>query len=117
MPLCTDAFGGKAVLLATTSLLVVATTANAQSAFTRCPTVGDAILVEISVAGCDSARAVATALTSASGTSSEAVLRAAGWTALRAAASDAGRFHDIVAIRGRAALRIRRVGAAPDLDG
>ncbi|MFP5364552.1 MAG: hypothetical protein ACLGI5_17685, partial [Thermoleophilia bacterium] len=48
---------------------------------------------------------------------SESALRATGWSALRAAATANGRQYDVVAIRGRAALRIRRGGAVPDLDG
>src|SRR5918998_1625229 len=46
-----------------------------------------------------------------------AVLRAAGWTPLRSAATDNGAAFDLVAIRGRSALRIRRSGTPPDLDG
>ena len=45
------------------------------------------------------------------------LLRTAGWAPLRAAANDDPNVHDIVATRGHAALRIRRPGAAPDLDG
>ena len=40
-----------------------------------------------------------------------------GWTPLRTAATDNGGAFDVVAIRGRSALRIRRSGASPDLDG
>ncbi len=44
------------------------------------------------------------------------VLRAARWTPLRAQSTGEGA-HDLVAVREGAALRIRRPGVAPDLDG
>jgi len=44
------------------------------------------------------------------------VLTAQGWTPYRALPADAGEF-DLVALRGTTALRLRRAGAAPDLDG
>jgi hypothetical protein len=104
-------------LVAVTVVFAAAGTAQAQAQYTPCAVAGDATVVEVTVTTCDEARAVAAALATQPAPSSEAVLRAAGWSALRAAASKDGRQYDLVAIRGRAALRVRRSGVAPDLDG
>ncbi|HVF80145.1 MAG TPA: hypothetical protein VNA28_17765 [Solirubrobacteraceae bacterium] len=104
-------------LIALVAALATAGDAAAQAQYTRCENAGDATLVQVSAASCDDARAAASALDGKPATSSESALRAAGWSALRAAAADTGEQYDVVAIRGRAALRIRRSGAAPDLDG
>jgi hypothetical protein len=104
-------------LLAVTAVFAAAGTAQAQAQYTRCQDAGGAAVVEVSVATCDEARAVAAALATQPAGNSEAVLRATGWSPLRAAALEGGRQYDLVAIRGRAALRVRRSGAAPDLDG
>lgn len=98
-------------------LLASAAGAGAQSQYIRCENAGDATVVDVSVAGCDDARAVAVALAREPVERSAIVLRAVGWSPLRAAATDTGAQHDLVATRGRAALRIRRNGAAPDVDG
>ena len=47
----------------------------------------------------------------------EAAVRATGWTLLRVAANSFQESYDVVATRGLAALRIRRRGVAPDVDG
>jgi hypothetical protein len=104
-------------LLAVTAVFAAAGTAQAQAQYMRCQNAGDAIVVDVSAATCDEARAVAATLATQPVAYSEAVLRATGWSPLRAAASKDGRQHDLVAIRGHAALRLRRGGAAPDLDG
>jgi hypothetical protein len=106
----------KTALIAVTAALAGAASAQAQSQYTRCENAGDAILVDVAAASCADARAVAQALAGEPAARSEAALRAAGWAPLRAAANG-GTTYDLVAIRGRAALRIRRNGAAPDLDG
>lgn len=84
--------------------------------YTRCEAVGQASVVDVSAASCDEARRVAAALLAAPVADAPAVLRLAGWSPLRAAPAADGA-HDVVAIRGLAALRVRRPGAAPDLDG
>ena len=94
-----------------------ATAAAETGAYSNCQLAGDALIVAVSGATCDEARAVATALAATPSTDSATLLRNAGWAPLRAATSNDPNVHDIVATRGRAALRIRRPGAAPDLDG
>jgi len=107
----------KTALIAVTALLATSASAGAQAAYTPCEAAGDATLVEVAVASCDDARVVATALAAETADRSETVLRAAGWSPVRAAATDNRRQYDLIAIRGRASLRIRRNGTAPDLDG
>jgi hypothetical protein len=108
---------GLAVLVA----LAAAAPATAQGtgAYADCGPVGDASLVQAARTGCDVARAVASVVTAAPPASTAAALVAAGFTPVRAleAPSAGGPAHDVVAIRGAAAVRIRRAGAAPDLDG
>jgi hypothetical protein len=105
------------VLVAVLFLLVFTAGASAQSTYTPCEPAGDATIVSVSAATCDEARAVATALADAAPAASAAVITNAGWAPLRAAATDDNDFYDLLATRGHAALRIRRSGAAPDLDG
>ncbi len=107
----------KTAAIAVAALLASAASAGAQSQYTPCELAGDAALVEVAVASCEDARAVATALATEPGNRSEVALRGAGWTPVRAAATDNRRHYDLIAIRGRASLRIRRSGAAPDIDG
>ena len=107
----------QSVVLALVALLAGAAPALAQSAYVRCENAGDATLVEVSAASCEDARAVAAALAGVQAAGNEAALQAAGWSPLRAAATEDASAYDLIAIRGRAALRIRRSGAAPDLDG
>ena len=107
-----------ASLLAVVFVLAAATTANAQTGkYTPCEKAGDAVLVDVSGATCEEARAVATALTNVPPEGVEAVLRAQGWTPLRGSATGYDDSYDLFAIRGRDALFIRRRGPAPDLDG
>lgn len=108
----------RTTLTAVALLLVAAAPASAQAGtYGSCPAVGSAMFVEVSRAPCADAQAVAAALTAARPEATEAALRAAGWTPLRVAANDFQLSHDVVATRGLATLRIRRRGAAPDLDG
>jgi hypothetical protein len=106
-------------LLAAAATLLAAGPAAAQTprdGYTHCAPVGQAGIVDVSAATCDEARTVATALLAAPSTGAAAVLRLAGWSPLRAADTGDGQ-HDVVATRGLAALRVRRPGPAPDLDG
>jgi hypothetical protein len=107
-------------LLALLTLLAGAAPAAAQTplgVYTDCGPVADASIVDVSAAGCDEARAVATALAAAPAGDVVTPLRAAGWSPLRALVAPGATAYDLVAIRGRAALRIRRPGTPPDLDG
>ena len=97
--------------------LLGAVPARAAADYAPCPTAGDATAIAVSGAGCDEARAVAVALAGAPADAIPAVLGAAGWLAVRAAATVDGGAYDLVATRGLAALRISRPGDAPDLDG
>lgn len=85
--------------------------------YTRCERGGDATIVKVSRAGCTEATAIAAALAADAGDDDVALLRAAGWAPLHALATRDGDAYDLVALRGRAALRLRRPGEAPDLDG
>lgn len=107
----------KTALIALAVMLAAAGSARAEAGYTPCEALAGATIVEVAVATCDDARAVAGALAAEPGARSEIVLRAAGWSPLRAAATEDRRHYDLVAIRGRASLRIRRSGTAPDLDG
>lgn len=105
-------------LLAAAALLAVAPVAHAQlGEYSACPAAGDAKFVEVSNASCADAQAVAVAVSAVPVDGVEAALHAAGWTPLRAAANDFEDSYDLVATRGLAALRLRRPGTAPDLDG
>jgi hypothetical protein len=110
----------RAALIVLAALALGAAPAAAQApagVYAPCEPAGDASIVGVSGgATCDDARAVATALAAAPADAAASVLRAAGWAPLRALDAPGGE-HDLVAIRGRAALRVRRPGAAPDLDG
>lgn len=85
--------------------------------YTPCAGVGAASIVEVAGASCEDAQAAAAQVVAAPVSSSKAALQAAGWTARRAQSTDDGAAHDLLAVRGRAALRIRRPGGAPNLDG
>ena len=110
----------RTALLAVATLLASASTASAQAVFgeyAKCPAAGDAMFIEVSRAGCEEAAAVAVAITPAPPEGIDAAVRAVGWVPLRIAANDFQESYDLVATRGLAALRIRRRGVAPDLDG
>ena len=105
-------------LLAVAVLLVVAAPASARvRPYAPCEKTGGAIIVEVSGATCDEARAVADALAGVAPGGVAAVVAAQGWTALRANATGYDDSYDLFALRGRAALWIRERGPAPDLDG
>ena len=99
-------------------LLAASASANAQAGeYTHCEKAGDALILDVSVATCDEARAVATALALVPPANVEAALVAVGWAPLRAAATGFQSSYDLIATRGLATLMIRRPGEAPDLDG
>lgn len=104
------------------ALALVVASAQAQSApasyvYTPCAAVGEATVVEVVGATCPEAQAVAAQVVAQPAAGEASALVAAGWTPVRAAATDDGREHDVLATRGRSALRIHRPVAAPDLDG
>ncbi|MDQ3631367.1 MAG: hypothetical protein M3417_08915, partial [Actinomycetota bacterium] len=102
---------GLAVLLAAG----VAPTASADE-YTRCPAVPGASLVDAARVSCADVAGVAAAVSAAPPAEAVNVMTAQGWTPYRALPTDEGEF-DLVALRGTAALRLRRAGEAPDLDG
>jgi hypothetical protein len=73
-------------------------------------------VVQVARATCAEAAPAAIALGLASAGNEQAALTATGWTAVRAATAISGT-NDVIALRGRAVLRVRRDGATPDLDG
>ncbi len=111
------------LVVATLAILAsLATAANAQSAvpryaYDRCASAGDARVVMVVGAPCAEAEAVAAQVVQRPPAATGATLTAAGWTPLRAQTATDLTVHDIVAVRQGAALRIRRPGLAPDLDG
>jgi hypothetical protein len=106
-------------LIVLSALALCASPARAQvtGSYTPCFPVAQTSIVEVSGASCDDARSVAAALVAAPADSAPDVLRSAGWAPLRAQATDDQTEHDLIAIRGSSALRIRRPGSGPDLDG
>jgi hypothetical protein len=92
--------------------------AVAAQRYERCPPTGGMALVAVARAGCDEAGRVAAALAEVPVRATAAALAATGWTPLRARPVPGSRApaHDVVALRGRAALRVRRAGDSPDLD-
>jgi hypothetical protein len=108
------------IVVAVAVVLLTSAPASAQAPlgqYTHCTPVGDASIVDVSGATCPEAQGVAAVLLAAPAADAAAVLRAAGWSPLRALVASGGAEHDIVATRGRAALHIRRPGPPPDLDG
>lgn len=102
---------GLALLLS----VVVAPTASADE-YTRCPSAPGASVVDVARADCATVAGVAAAAAAAPARDAVSVLTAQGWTPYRALPADGGEF-DLVSLRGTAALRLRRAGDAPDLDG
>ncbi|MBW3608067.1 MAG: S1 family peptidase [Actinobacteria bacterium] len=108
----------KTALCAVAMLLLNAAGASAQRGeYDPCGAVGDVTIVAVSNASCQDVAGPAAAIAGAPPDQATTLLRAAGWTPLRSAASDGAAAFDLVAVRGRSALRIRRRGLAPDLDG
>ena len=103
------------------ALAILAAPAQAQSsavsyAYESCAA-GAARAVEVVGAPCSEAQAVAARVLAAPVGDGAGVLLAAGWSPLRAQTTEGGGEHDLIATRSAAALRIRRSGTAPDLDG
>lgn len=93
--------------------------AGADARYTRCPEPAGTSVVGAARTSCASVEQVAGAVAAAPAGDVVSVLAGEGWTpyrALPARAGDGAQF-DVVALRGKAALRIRRPGPAPDLDG
>ncbi|MDP1850164.1 MAG: hypothetical protein Q8K79_20425 [Solirubrobacteraceae bacterium] len=108
----------KTLLCAAAMLLLFAASASAQlGEYGGCEPVGNATLVGVSGASCAEVAELARSIGAAEPGEAATLLRAAGWTPLRSASTDSGGGFDVVAIRGRSSLRIRRAGTAPDLDG
>ncbi|MCW3016303.1 MAG: hypothetical protein JWO02_3395 [Solirubrobacterales bacterium] len=115
---------GRTRLAAVTVVAAVAGTPTAAadaatSTYTRCGAVPGTVFVEAARAGCAEVEIVATAVAAAPAADAAGVLSALGWSATRAlpASGAAVGQYDLVAVRGTGALRIRRVGRAPSLDG
>jgi hypothetical protein len=108
-----------ACLLAAGFVLAAAGAAGAQTTkYTVCQHTADAKIVDVSGATCEEARAVATALAAAPAGDAGAVLRALGWAPVRATATGYEHSYDLYAVRGRAALFLRRTGdPPPGLEG
>lgn len=102
-------------------LLAGAAPAAAQAgatAYTRCPEVSGTTYVGVARVHCDEVTALAAAVAAAPRDGEAVAITAQGWTPVRASpTSRRDRAHDIVAVRGIAAVRVRRGGPAPSLDG
>lgn len=85
--------------------------------YVGCANVGETSIVQVAGASCADAEAAAAQVVAAPISGSKAALQAAGWTPLRAQSTEGDGEHDLLAVRKRAALRIRRPGGAPNLDG
>lgn len=100
----------------------IAAPASAQEGLTAwvyqpCATSGDASIVAVAGALCPEAEAAAAQVVAVPAAQEADALVAAGWRPVRASSTDDEREHDLMASRGSAALRIRRPGPAPDIDG
>lgn len=110
------------LLAAAVGLVAVAAAAPSAragtSTYTRCGDVGGTVFVDAARVGCGVAEPVAAAVAAAPEADTVAVLAGLGWTATRATPADvAGDTYDLVAVKGRGALRIRRAGRGVSLDG
>lgn len=107
------------VTAAVAATVLPAAPAVADARYATCAAPADLELVMVARAGCAAAEQVAAALAAAPVAQAAAVLAQQGWSPLRARAvpRSSPAVHDLVAVRGTAALRIRRRGVAPDLDG
>jgi hypothetical protein len=106
----------RSVICAIAAALACAAPASAQlGEYDLCATPGDLQIVAVSNVTCQAVAATAAAVAAAPADQTPAALRTAGWKPLRS--EDDGGSFDIVAIRGRSALHVRRSGPALDLDG
>ncbi len=106
----------RALALAVAMLLVYSTAAAADGSYTACKPPPGTSFVGAARVSCSQIAATAAAAAAAPPEGVVAALIHRGWRPYRAVAVDGSRFN-IVALRGRAVLRIRRFGVAPDLDG
>jgi hypothetical protein len=107
-----------ACLLGVVGALAAASGARAATgAYTSCPAVAGATIIDVSGPGCPEAQALAAALAAAPAADAAGVLSTAGWTPLRALSTRDRLAYDLVATRGLDAVRFRFAGAAPGLDG
>jgi hypothetical protein len=106
-----------ALLVLAAALAAAAPAAARDRPYTPCEKTGGAIIVEVSGATCDDARALATALAGVAPAGVEAALTAQGWTPLRATATGFDDSYELFAVRGLAAVWLRERGAPPDIDG
>ncbi len=105
------------VLLLAGALAAAPAADAAAGAYTSCPALAGATIIDVSGPGCPEAQALAAALAAAPAADAAAVFAAAGWTPVRALSTRDRRAYDLVATRGLAAVRFRFPGAAPSLDG
>ncbi len=105
-----------AALAATLTLGAAPSRAAGPGDYERCEAVAGTQVVQVARTSCASGSAAALALAAAPRGGEQRALAAAGWTAVRATTETAGT-NDVVALRGRAVVRVRRAGATPDLDG
>ena len=104
-----------ALLTAALSAAVPAV-AGAAGGYRRCPAPSALEFARVARTGCADVAAAVTAVAAQPVSATGPALRASGWTPVHAVQTARASF-DVVAIRHRAVLRIRRRGAAPDLDG
>jgi hypothetical protein len=110
-----------AAVLGTLTCLAVlpSSAAGAAARYRRCAATEGVEFVMVARASCRAAETLAAVIGATAPDASATALVAQGWTPVRARQVP-GReplLHDLVAMRGRAAVRIRRRGLAPDLDG
>ncbi len=107
---------GRVVGIALLLALAAPSVASADRSYTHCPAVPGASVVDAARVSCAAVASVATAAAAVPDDEAAGVLTARGWRPYRALEAGGGEF-DLVALRGTAALRLRRDGEAPDLDG
>jgi hypothetical protein len=101
-------------------LLGLAGAANARAdSYTRCAAPAGTTLVRAARTSCAAVQAAARAVAAAPADTAAAALQGTGWTPYRALAADVpgGPEFDLVGLRGKAVVLVRRPGLAPDLDG
>jgi len=110
---------GAALLTTAASIAVATPPAHADARYTRCDAGPGTELVMVARASCADAETLAAAVGATIPDASATVVAAQGWTPVRArqVPRRSPAVHDLVAMRGTAAVRIRRRGVAPDLDG
>jgi hypothetical protein len=84
--------------------------------YASCPAPAGVEFALVARVGCAGVASVIAAVAAQPAADTGAALDAAGWSPVRAQQTTAGAF-DVVAVRRRAVLRLRRQGPAPDLDG